>query len=162
MKEISFGSLVQDKVSGFKGFVVFRVEHIHKCVRYGVQPEIDKEGKLPEIKNIDGLDLEIIAPPKADLSPAVKTPNTFKLGVKVKDLLTGLTGVAVLRVKYRHAGDRYGIQPPVDGKGEMLDVITFDETDLEQIDPPASKKKKKSGGPKPPLGPHDHSIAIAR
>lgn len=161
MKEIPFGSLVQDKISGFKGFVVYRIEHMHNCVRYGVQPETDKEGQLPEPNTFDGPDLDIIAPPKSDLPPAIKNPNTFKLGVKVKDILTGLTGVAVLRIKYRHAGDRYGIQPPVNGKGEIPKIITFDATDLEQIDP-VPKKKKKPGEPETPRGPHDHSIAITR
>ena len=130
MKVIPFGSSVRDKVTGFQGIVVSRVEHMHKCIRYGVQPVADKEGQLPTINYIDGPTLEIIAPPRADLPPAIETTNAFKLGVKVKDILTGLTGVIVLCVKQRHAGDRYGIQPPVNGKGEITDIVTFDEKDL--------------------------------
>ena len=143
MKIIPFGSLVQDKITGFQGFVVSRVEHMHKCIRYGVQPPVDKDKQLPEPHFIDGPDLETIAPPSADLPPAIETPNAFKLGVKAKDILTGLTGVIVLRVKYRQAGDRYGIQPPVDGQGKIPDIVSFDEKDLEQVDPPPKKKKKE-------------------
>jgi len=162
VKIIPFGSLVQDKITGFQGFVASRVEHMHKCIRYGVQPAVDKEGQLPDLHYIDGPDLEIVAPPSANLSPAIETPNALKLGVKVKDILTGLTGIIVLRVKHMHAGDRYGIQPPVDGKGKITDIVSFDEKDLEQVDPPPSKKKKKEGKKKRPYGPHDHNLAIAR
>ena len=160
MNIIQFGSSVRDKITGFKGIVMYRVEHMNDCIRYGVQPVTDKEGQLLEAKVFDGPNLEITAPPKGDLSPAVKTSNTFELGVKVKDRLTGLTGIAVLRLKQRHSGDQYGIQPPMNKKGEIPDLRTFDEEDLEQIDPPPPKKKKKEK--KPPNGPHDHNNAIAR
>ncbi len=159
MDIIPFGSLVQDKITGFKGFVLYRVEHMNECVRYGVQPTINKEDQLPEIKVLDGPDLKIIAPPKDDLPPAIKTPNAFKLGVKVKDRLTGFMGVAVLRVKHMYSGDRYGVQPPINKKNEIPELRTFDEEDLEQVDPPAPKKKIKQKGPN---GPHDRSAAIAR
>ncbi len=159
MNIIPFGSLVHDKITGFEGFVTYRVEHMNGCVRYGVQPVVDKEGQLPEPKTLDGPDLEIIASPKDDLPPAIKTSNTFKLGVKVKDRLTDFVGVAVLRIKNMYSGDRYGVQPPINQKREIPDIRTFDEGDLEQVDPPPCKKKK---GEKPPQGPHNPSIAIAR
>lgn len=163
MSVIPFGSSVLDKVTGFKGVVIYRVEHMNNCVRYGVQPVVDKKGQLPENKVFDGPNLEIVAPPKDGLPPTTETPNTFELGVKVKDILSGLTGVAVLRLKQRHSGDQYGIQPPMNEKGEIPDLRTFDEEDLEQIDPPAPKKKKeKKAEKKPPNGPHDHNTAIAR
>ncbi len=160
MNIIAFGSLVRDKITGFEGFVTDRVEHMHGCVRYGVQPPL-KDGQLPDAKFFDGPDLSIVAPPKNDLPPAIKTTNALKLGVKVKDYLTGFTGIVVLRVKNMHAGDRYGVQGPKNEKNEVPDLKTFDEGDLEQIDPPPKKKKKKMEK-KPPYGPHDHSNAIAR
>lgn len=162
MSIIPFGSSVKDKVTGFKGVIVYRVEHMNDCVRYGVQPVVDKDKQLPEIKMLEGPNLEIVAPPQEGLAPANETPNTFKLGVKLRDRLTGLEGIAVLRVKHRHAGDQYGIQPPVNKKGEIPDLRTFDEPDLEQIDPPAPKKKKEKAEKKPPYGPHDPNNAIAR
>lgn len=162
MNIIPFGSLVRDKITGFEGVIVYRVEHMNNCVRYGVQPMVDKDGKLPESKVLEGPNLEITAPAKEDLSPTIKTSNTFKLGVKVKDCLTGLTGIVVVRLKERHSGDRYGIQSSIDAKGEIPDIRTFDEEDLEQIDPPVSKKRRKKTGKNPPNGPHNHNTAIAR
>ncbi|MDD2696669.1 MAG: hypothetical protein PHE52_00725 [Candidatus Pacebacteria bacterium] len=161
MSVIAFGSTVRDKITEFKGIVICRVEHMNRCVSYGVQPPVDNEKQLPDAKFIDEPDLEIVAPPKEDLPPMTKIPNAFKLGVKVKDHLSGFTGVAVLRIKYPYAGDRYGIQATINGKGEIPEIKTFDGSDLEQIDPPP-KKKKKEKAKEPPEGPHDRSTAIAR
>jgi hypothetical protein len=162
MKIIPLGSLVHDNITGFEGFAVFRLEHMHGCIRYGVQPVVDKDGQLPESKVLDGPDIKVIAPPKDDLPPAIKTNNTFKLGVKAKDLVTGFQGVIVVRIKHMYAGDRYGIQPPINEKKEIPEIKTFDEGDLEQIDPPLARKETKPKGKKPNYGPHDHSNAIAR
>lgn len=161
MKGIPFESWVRDKVTGFSGIVVFRIEHMNDCVRYGVQPVVGKDKQLPEYKVLEGPNLEITALPKDKLPPAEETPNTLELGAKLRDRLTGLEGIAVLRVKHRYSGDRYGIQPPVDKTGEVPEVRTFDEEDLEQIDPPPTKKRRRTKA-KTPSGPHDSSVAIAR
>jgi len=157
---IPFGCLVRDKVTGFEGVTVYRVEHMNNCIRYAVQPVADKEGQLPNGKVLAGPNLEIISPSKEDPPLTGKTSNAFKLGVKVRDRLTGLTGIAVLRVKQMHTGDRYGVQPWMNGKGEIPDVQEFDEEDLEQIDPPPPAEKKKKE--EKPNGPHDPGNAIAR
>jgi len=157
---IPFGSLVRDKITGFKGYVVCRAEHLNDCLRYGIQPPLDKEKQLPESKVIDGPNLEVIAPPKKDVPQMPETSDTFNLGVKLKDVISGLTGIAVVRIKNMSSGDRYGIQPRVNKKGDIPDIRTFDEEELVQIDPPMPKKKKESS--KKPNGPHDHNILAAR
>lgn len=163
MDIIPFHSLVCDKITGFKGFVVFRIEHMNACVRYGLQPELDKDGKRPDFVIIDGPNLVIVDQPKDDLTKTNRTPNTFRLGVKMKDRITGLTGIAVFRVKHKYSGDRYGIQPSMNAKGEIPEIVQLDEQDIEQIDPPLpvpKKEKKKKEGP--PNGPHDSHNFIGR
>jgi len=153
-------SLVQDEVTGFEGIVIFRIEYMNECIRYAVQPKINSEGKLPEYKVIDGPNLKIIAPPPAGLSAIPETPDAFDFGVKLKDRLSGVEGVAVIRFKNRHAGDRYGIQPKINEKGDIPDVVFLDEEDLEQIDPlPKPKKEKKE---KRPNGPHGYTALFIR
>lgn len=161
-KLIQFDSLVHDNVTGLEGRVLYRVEHMNNCVRYGVQPPLDKDGKLPEVVVLDGPNLKVIGPPREDLPPAIETPNAFRLGVTMKDLFTNLTGVAVLRIKQRHTGDRYGIQAPMGKDKKIPEVVTFDEEDLVQIDPPPALKKKDPEKKDPPNGPHDRKNAIAR
>ncbi|MDO8424813.1 MAG: hypothetical protein Q7S70_02640 [bacterium] len=157
--DVPLGSTVRDKITGFEGFAFARLEYMNNCVRFEVQPPV-KDGDLPESKVFDGLDLEVMSPPKDGLPPVIKTPNNIRLGAKVKDVLTGLTGVAVVRLKNMHSGDRYGVQVPVNGKGEVPKLSIFDEEDLVQIDPPV--KKKKESLPKPPNGPHGHGLAVER
>lgn len=162
MSVIAFGSVVRDKITEFKGVVISRVEHLNRCVAYGVQPPMGKDKQLPEARYIDEPDLEVIAPPKEDLPPVAETTNAFELGVKVRDRLSLFEGIAVARVKYPYAGDRYGVQAKVNEKGEIPELKSFDGSDLEQIDPPVKKKKEKKGEKKPPEGPHDRGTAIAR
>jgi len=161
-KFIAFGSKVEDKVTGFQGIVTCCIQHMHDCIRYGVQPEAE-EGKVPpKARYIDGPDLKVIAPPRPDLPAPIKTPNLFKLGVKAKDILSGMTGILVARIKYPYAGDRYVLQARVDEKNEIPDVESFDQNDLEQIDPPPPKRKKISKESEPPQGSHDITSAISR
>lgn len=142
--DIPLGSTVRDRVTNFVGFAVARLEYMNNCLRFEVQPPV-KDGELPEPKVFDGSDLEIVSPPKADLPPAVETPNKFRLGVKVKDVLTGFTGVAVVRAKHWHSGDRYAVQAPLNKKGEVPKMQFFDEEDpYRSILPSKSNRRKKA------------------
>jgi hypothetical protein len=161
MNIIPFNSLVEDVTSGFRGFVVARLEYMNNCIRYALQPPLEKGKELGEPITVDGGHLKIIKPPKGGQAKVVETPNAFKLGVKLKDRLSGLTGIAVVRLKHRHSGDRYGLQPPINKeKGKIPDLRTFEEEDLEQIDPPPVKKAESIA--KKPNGPHSHGMAITR
>jgi len=42
---VQLGQEVQDKISGFKGIAVARVEWLYGCVRIGVAPKVNKDGK---------------------------------------------------------------------------------------------------------------------
>ena len=160
--DILFNSLVRDKITGFEGFVILRVEHMNGCLRYGIQPKVDKEGKRPDFVVIDGPNLTIVDPPTDGLEKTSETPNTFELGVKARDRLTGLTGIVTLRIKHRYSGDRYGIQPPMNAKGEIPEAAQLDEEDIEQIDPPVVPKEKKKKEEKVLNGPHDSHTVMGR
>ena len=45
---IELGSEVKSNISGFKGVVTSRSEHLNGCNRYWVAPMVSKDGKLPE------------------------------------------------------------------------------------------------------------------
>ncbi|MCX6787196.1 MAG: hypothetical protein NTY93_01580 [Candidatus Kaiserbacteria bacterium] len=113
---------------------------------------------------IDASNLTIVAEPKDGLEKTNETPDTFNLGVKVRDRLTGLTGIVTARIKHRYSGDRYAIQPPMNAKGEIPESVQLDEEDIEQVDPPVSKKEKKKEEKreKSTNGPHDPRTVIGR
>ncbi len=56
---VNLSDQVKDKITGFKGTVVGKVEYINGCVKYSVQPKIDKDGKMPDSIWIDEQELEI-------------------------------------------------------------------------------------------------------
>lgn len=59
MKQVKLGDKVKDKVTGFKGIVVSISKHLYGCDRVGVQPEIGKDGKVPDAGwfDIDSIEL---------------------------------------------------------------------------------------------------------
>ena len=66
---INLGDEVIDTVSGFKGVVTSKTEFLNGCFRYGVQPRVDKEGKLPEAFNFDEPQLELVKAKKVKEGP---------------------------------------------------------------------------------------------
>lgn len=62
MKKFKFelGAEARDVVTGFKGVILYRVEHLTGCDGYGLQPKIDEKGEVPEVKQFDENRLEII------------------------------------------------------------------------------------------------------
>lgn len=70
------------------------------------------------------------------------------LGNKVKDRVTGFTGIAVARYSYINGCDRICVQPATGKDGKLPDSVTFDEPDLEVIGKGLVKENKKDiGGP---------------
>jgi hypothetical protein len=60
MFKFSQGDTLCDKVTGFTGVVIQRIDYISGCNRYLLQPRIDKEGKLSEGIYVDEPALEYI------------------------------------------------------------------------------------------------------
>ncbi len=64
-----------------------------------------------------------------------------ELGQKVRDKITGLTGIAVTRIEYLNGCVQIGVKPKMDPKKptEMPDGVFID---IEQIEVIGTKKKK--------------------
>ena len=52
------GETLRDKVTGFTGIVVARVDYISGCNRYYIQPKVGDDGKMPDSIVIDEPALE--------------------------------------------------------------------------------------------------------
>jgi hypothetical protein len=50
---VQLGDRVKDSITGFAGTAVSRTEFITGCIRIGVQPDVGKDGKLPEGQGFD-------------------------------------------------------------------------------------------------------------
>ena len=72
----------------------------------------------------------------------------IELGRKVKDKITGYTGVVTSHVKYLTGCDHFGVTPVVDKDGKCQAAEYFDGSRLEYVDEPAVKLASvKTGGP---------------
>lgn len=71
----------------------------------------------------------------------------IELGQKVKDTVSGFTGVAVARHIYFQGCERISVQPSVDKDGKLPDTATFDEPNLITIEEKKLKGKNDTGGP---------------
>lgn len=54
------GKEAKDKVTGFTGKIVYRVEYMHNSNQYGLIPEVDNDGKIPQLEQFDEGRIEII------------------------------------------------------------------------------------------------------
>jgi len=64
--KINLGDKVQDTITGFKGIAVSRTTWISGCDRIGVQPVVDKDGKMPESQTFDEPQLKLIVKKKIE------------------------------------------------------------------------------------------------
>lgn len=58
----------------------------------------------------------------------------FDLGDKVKDRVSGFSGMICIRSEHLNGCKQYGIYPPVDKDGKMGDACYIDGEQLELID----------------------------
>jgi len=69
MKNINLGDLVKDNVTGIKGTAIARIQYMNGCVRYEVQPKMDKESKAVDAIWIDEQQIVVV---KAKAKPKAK------------------------------------------------------------------------------------------
>ncbi len=74
--------------------------------------------------------------------------TNIKLGSKVRDKVTGFTGIATAKIEYLNGCIQICIKPPVDKNNKMPDV---EYVDIDQIEILEEEKitflKKLTGGP---------------
>lgn len=77
--EFQLGIEVYSKISGFRGIITSRSQHLNGCDRYWIQPKVGEDGKLPEGLWFD--DGEIVIKKIAD---KIKRTNNDKGGFPSK------------------------------------------------------------------------------
>lgn len=73
--------------------------------------------------------------------------NEIKLGDKVRDKITGFTGIVVAKTEYINGCIQYNVAPKVGKDNKILEDISIDEQCLEVIKTKKKKvKKARTGG----------------
>lgn len=60
MFDFELGAQVRDAVTGQEGTICCREEWLNGCHRYGIQPQMDKDGKVPDMRWIDEGQLTVL------------------------------------------------------------------------------------------------------
>jgi len=71
----------------------------------------------------------------------------FELGSKLKDMVTGLTGICIGRNEWLNGCVQYCLKQPLDKDGKVIDGQWVDEAQLELLKGGLNITKKKTGGP---------------
>lgn len=71
MQAVELGDKVKDVVTGFTGVAVARTTWLHGCDRIVLQPEMGKDGKVPENASFDAPQIVVVKK-----SVAASTPVT--------------------------------------------------------------------------------------
>lgn len=57
---IQLGQKVRDRVTGFEGIVVNKVEYLNGCIQFCVKPRCGEDGKMSAGEYIDDAQLEVV------------------------------------------------------------------------------------------------------
>lgn len=71
---IKLGDRVKDSVSGFEGIAIARTTWLNGCVRWTLQPAIDKDGDLPSPQTFDEYQLTVAIAQILPAHPSVYAP----------------------------------------------------------------------------------------
>jgi len=71
----------------------------------------------------------------------------MKLGDKVKDKISGFTGIMTAKVEYLNGCNQIGIAPKVDKEGKMRSVEYFDDIQVVLVGKGVNLESKPTGGP---------------
>ncbi len=74
------GTNVKSNISGFKGMITSRSDHLNGCNRYFVNPPVDKDGKLPEGYWFD--EAELVKLEEPTLKPQNQERGGFSSSIK--------------------------------------------------------------------------------
>jgi len=60
MKTINLGDEVKHRITGFKGIVVAETSYLSGCKRLTIQPQVKKDGTLPEACSFDEPEIDLV------------------------------------------------------------------------------------------------------
>lgn len=130
-RKIPLGVTVRDKVTGMVGIAENRATYMYGCDRYCVQPQIDKEGKVPDSRMIDEPQLEIVP----DIEPVMQEPaepeKIVKLGQLVYDPVRDIEATVTGRAVYLNGCARIWVVPKNPENETLFDGYWIEEKAVE-------------------------------
>ena len=145
---INLGSKVKDSISGFEGVAFERQDFMYGCARIVIEPcELNTDGSVRDSQVFDEQRVEIVEAEK----PFIYPPHAVKMGSKVKDRISGFSGIATAIAVTIHGVQHVAIEPDKCHEGKPVKACWFNAQRIELVEeksPPVSKQSSaRSGGP---------------
>jgi hypothetical protein len=155
--DIKLGMTVRDPATGLTGIATFRSEQMSGTVQIAIVPQGDGS-TIPEGHFVDDFMLEFVDDGVSARAPAADTTAKFRLGEKLKDTVTGLTGIAVDRTTYLNGCVHFSLMPEAKKEKEQPRASHFDHKRLIKVsdglavkaskeEPKPEFKRSTTGGP---------------
>lgn len=154
---IECGDKAKDLVTGLEGIVLAIADWQHGCSRIHLGPQSLQDGKPADVVSFDEARIELIERGVVPAKPLDQDVTKFPMGAKVKDKLTGFSGVIGALERPLTGNVAIMIEPDkLSSSKTVQDSHWFDANRVEVIQPkkPAKTKNKVSGrdGGPAPLG----------
>lgn len=145
---INLGSRVKDSISGFEGVAFERQDFMYGCARIAIEPtELDKDGSVRDSQIFDEQRVDVLEAAK----PFIYPPKAVKMGSKVRDRISGFSGIATAIAVNMYGTQHVAIEPDKCHEGKPVKASWFHSTRIELVEekvPPVSKSSSaRSGGP---------------
>ena len=127
---IPLGSVVKDNITSFQGVLIAWTLHLHKCEWGSVEPKTLKDGQPQTPRYFDAQRLEVVelAPDRTSAVPKVKPGN------KVRDVITGFTGVVTTWTEELYGEPTVGVTSTELHEGKPIRDYAFAESRIELIE----------------------------
>jgi len=138
------------KISGIEGTIIGVGLYLTGCNMIAIKPKSADGVTNPKGVWIDE-ETVVISGEKIELDDVEIMKPEIELGSKVKDTISGFTGVAIGYCTYISGKDEYGVTPKAKD-GKEAETAWFHSKHVEEIKPKVIKKEevqgKRKGGPR--------------
>ncbi len=154
---VNLGDEVKCLVTNLQGICTSLTRGLHGCRLVGIQPPVDKDGKLPEGYSVDEPTCMVVKAGAIPIPPSHPEEISVALGDEVVDPVTKFEGILVNETIFLNGCIRVAVQPTVNEKdGKFREVRHFDAPRLRLKEAKkvlVQSKDKPTGGPMGPLPP---------
>jgi hypothetical protein len=135
--EIPLGALVRDRISKFTGIANAKGRHLNGCHRMTITPnELQENGEEQKSITFDVQQVEMLGEGIAGTRDGQEGDwGDMKLGVQVRDRVTGYKGIAVCLIEWYSGKKRVTVQSQDLHKGQPIDLHEIDLANLEITNP---------------------------
>ena len=126
------GQTLADRVSGFKGIADVRTDFLNGNVQFSLKGQVHgKDQKAPH-QAFDAFQLELVSEGGVEAIPA-PADTGIALGEKVKDIVTGMSGIAISKSTFLNGCVYYTVAADSKQDPKDLNEFFFDYCRLKRV-----------------------------